>query len=179
MRLTERLRFGHWRLGYQLLTPTGIGRLALNGLWGWLLVVLVSCEPPAPHYPRYIVLQQSWELEPGDWVAGHLITASLGDISVRVGGSRLIAPFAGEVQVAAQGVRCIYFSAPDVPAYLFRYCGVTQPQLGWLEAGQTMARGKLVHFATLRRQPDGAWAIVEPSDHVLEKSLQPITPGHR
>jgi hypothetical protein len=134
-------------------------------------VLLVGCTGPQSATPRNIVLHQSWELESGDRVAGHLVMGSLGDVSIRVIGARLVAPFAGQVERAAKGASCIYFSTPEVPAYLFRYCGVRRPQLGWRQAGQPMGQGQLIHFATLRRQPDGTWAIVEPSDRVLEQSL--------
>ncbi len=148
--------------------------------WVWplmvgLLMSLGGCRHPEPPPARHIVLEQSWELESGDRVAGLWVTGSLGDVSVALNGGRLRAPFSGRVELAAKGYRCIYFSTPDVPAYLFRFCGVTQPQVGSVQAGQVIGRGRHIHFATLRRQPDGAWAIVEPSDHVLKQSLnQPL-----
>jgi hypothetical protein len=122
---------------------------------------------------RKIAVQQSWELQPGDTVAGHLITGGLGDISVKLNHPRLRAPFSGEVSLAAEGAQCIYFSTPDIPAYLFRYCGVRQPRLGRVDSGQMMGKGDQIHFTTLRRQPDGTWAVVEPSSQVLEKTLSP------
>lgn len=144
------------------------------GLLG-LLVCLGGCARLAPVAPRQIVLKQTWEIESGDRVAGQLVTGSLGDISVQLHGIRLRAPFDGQAELAAKGFHCIYFSTPEVPAYLFRYCGVKQPRLGPLHNGEVMGRGQIIHFATLRRQPDGAWALVEPSDRVLERSLnQPL-----
>ncbi|WOD37491.1 hypothetical protein [Nodosilinea sp. E11] len=153
---------------------------ALQGYWlrcclkaglGLLLAGLGSCSHLSGVVPRQIVLKQTWEIESGDRVAGQLVTGGLGDISVQLQGTRLRAPFAGQVELAAKGFRCIYFSTPEVPAYLFRYCGIRRPRLGALQAGDVMGRGRHIHFATLRRQPDGAWAIVEPSDRVLERSL--------
>ncbi|MBE9110235.1 hypothetical protein IQ273_12515 [Nodosilinea sp. LEGE 07298] len=156
-----------------------MGKLAISLGSGLLLASLTSCRNLAPVVPRQIVLKQSWEIESGDRVAGQLVTGSLGDISVRLRGTRLRAPFAGQVELAAKGFHCIYFSTPEVPAYLFRYCGVRQPRLGMVQAGEVMGHGRQIHFATLRRQPDGAWAIVEPSDRVLEQSLNQPPPALR
>jgi hypothetical protein len=153
------------------------GRLSL-GLLG-LLLCLNGCTRLAPVVPRQIVLKQTWEIESGDRIAGQLVTGSLGDISIQLRGTRLRAPFDGQVEVASQGFRCIYFSTPEVPAYLFRYCGVSHPRLGPLQTGEVMGRGQNIHFATLRRQPDGAWALVEPSDRVLERSLNQPSPAFR
>lgn len=151
--------------------PPGLGRLALSLGLAVLLAGLSGCGRLTPMVPRQIVLKQDWEIESGDRVAGQLVTGSLGDISLRLQGTRLRAPFAGQVELAAKGFNCIYFSSPEVPAYLFRYCGVSQPHLGTVEAGTVIGRGRYIHFATLRRQPDGSWAMVEPSDRVLERSL--------
>jgi hypothetical protein len=153
-----------------------LGRSIVLGL-GTLLVGLGGCSQLPPELPRQIVLKQSWELESGDRVGGHLVTGSLGDISVQLRGTRLHAPFTGQVERASKGFHCIYFSSPEVPAYLFRYCGVRRPRLGVLQAGEVMGRGNQIHFATLRRQPDGAWAIVEPSDSVLEQTLNQPAPA--
>lgn len=144
-----------------------------------LMIGLVGCSALAPAVPRQIVLKQTWEIESGDRVAGLIVTGSLGDISVQMRGARLRAPFDGQVELASQGYHCIYFSAAEVPAYLFRYCGVKWPRLGSIQTGAVMGRGRIVHFATLRRQPDGAWALVEPSDRVLERSLNQPSPPWR
>ncbi|MGB6014864.1 MAG: hypothetical protein WBG32_09060 [Nodosilinea sp.] len=156
-----------------------LGRLAISLGLGLLSAGLTSCRNLTPVVPRQIVLKQSWEIEAGDRVAGQLVTGSLGDISIRLRGTRLRAPFAGQVELAAKGFYCIYFSTPEVPAYLFRYCGVRQPRLGLIQAGEVMGHGQQIHFATLRRQPDGSWAIVEPSDRVLEQSLNQPPPALR
>lgn len=141
-----------------------------------LLVSLSGCRQGAASAPRRIVLQQTWELEAGDTLAGHLIVAGLGDISIQLNDHVVRAPFAGRVELAAAGVNCIYFSTPEIPAYLFRYCGIRRPRLGSIRAGAVMGVGDYLHFATLRRLPDGTWAIVEPSGHVLEKSLHAARP---
>ncbi|MBD0266806.1 MAG: hypothetical protein ICV77_00795 [Cyanobacteria bacterium Co-bin8] len=145
---------------------TGLGLL-----WG-LVVTVGGCRSASVPAPRQVMLQQSWELEPGDVVGGYLVTASLGDISIYLKGHRLRAPFSGDIEPAAAGVNCIYFSTPEIPAYLFRFCGLRRPHLGPITLGEVMGSGEYVHFATLRRQPDGTWAIVEPSSNVLERALQ-------
>jgi hypothetical protein len=148
--------------------------------WLGVLMLLISfalgltgCRSSEAVSPRKITLTQSWELESGDRIAGFLVTGSLGDISIKLGNNRLRAPFAGTVEPAAQGANCIYFSTPEIPAYLFRYCGIGHPRLGPVQAGEVIGGGRLIHFATMRLQPSGSWAIVEPSDQVLEKSLPP------
>jgi hypothetical protein len=151
-------------------------RLGLRYFGLSLMIGLVGCSSIAPVVPRQIVLKQTWEIESGDRVAGQIVTGSLGDISVQLKGARLRAPFDGQVELASKGYQCIYFSTAEVPAYLFRYCGVKRPRLGPIQTGAVMGRGRIVHFATLRRQPDGAWALVEPSDRVLERSLNQPSP---
>lgn len=133
---------------------------------------LTGCREQAIAQPREIVVQQSWELAPGDEIEGFLVAASLGDISIQMRGARVRAPFSGEVERAASGPDCIFFSSPEVPAYLFRYCGLKRPRLGAVSAGQAIGRAEFLHFATLRRQPEGTWVIVEPSTNVLERSLE-------
>ncbi len=169
-----------WSRAKARVRPTVAGgwpALRLRLLSLGLVGLLAGCDDPRLSTPRHIVLQQTWELESGDRIAGQLVTGSLGDISIRVIGAELVAPFSGQVELAAKGVGCIYFSTPEVPAYLFRYCGVRQPHVGWRQVGQPIGQGRYIHFATMRRQPDGAWAIVEPSNRVLEQSLK--TPAFR
>jgi hypothetical protein len=157
-----------------MIRAMGLRPAVVNGLGATLLLLLLTACRQAPSGPvRKIVLQQSWQLNSGDFVAGHLITGGLGDITVAIKNSKLRAPFTGIVELAAEGTRCIYFSTPEIPAYLFRYCGVDNPQIGAVTSGQMMGRGDQIHFATLRRQPDGTWAIVEPSNQVLEQTLRP------
>lgn len=146
--------------------------------WFWGLgclgvLVIGGCGGAPPPAPRQVRVQQTWELQPGATVAGFRVAASLGDISLDLSGAPVRAPFSGEVELAALAPDCILFSSPEVPAYLFRYCGLRRSRLGSLQAGQTFGSAQVLHFATLRRQPDGTWAIVEPSSHILERSLRP------
>lgn len=133
---------------------------------------MAGCRDRAPVSPRRISLEQSWELVSGELIEGFLVAASLGDISIQMNGAAVRAPFEGDVELSASGERCIFFSSPEVPAYLFRYCGLRRPRLGPVRQGQAIGKAKFLHFATLRRQPEGTWVIVEPSTHVLERSLE-------
>ncbi len=112
---------------------------------------------------------QKWQLQPGDVVKGHTVVAGLGDISIALNGQSVVAPFDGRAQKDQHA--CLIFSTPDVPAYLFRLCGLSDLKLGDRRQGEPLGSGAMVHFATLRKQPDGTWAIVEPSKSMLEKIL--------
>lgn len=141
--------------------------------FGWLAIVvflLMSCNQ-ANDADNAINLQvyQKWQLQTGDVVKGHTILAGLGDISIALDGKPVYAPFDGRAQKDQR--ECLIFSTPDVPAYLFRLCGLSDLRLGDRQQGEPMGSGAVVHFATLRKQPDGTWAIVEPSKPIIEKIL--------
>lgn len=132
---------------------------------------LTSCSATKPSEPiRTIQIQQSWQLQPGDEVGGHPVVAGLGDISIYLNGSNVYAPFNGLVQPTTGG--CILFSSAEVPAYLFRLCGLNQPLIGEVSAGAAIGSGEYLHFATLRRQPEGTWTIVEPAKGILQRILK-------
>ena len=143
--------------------PRWVGAILLGG---WLS----SCSAHSAPAPRNITLQQQWTLNPGDAIAGHAITGSLGDISLQIKGAHVRAPFDGEVE-PGEVDGCTFFSTPEIPAYLFRLCGVTRPRLGDVKAGTVIGRGDVLQFAAMRRQPDGTWAMVEPAIDVLEKTF--------
>ncbi len=145
-----------------------------SGLLGLLALTLIGCqiESSSDSLPlREVELHQSWELQPGDRVGGYPVAAGLGDISVQLQGETVYAPFDGDVQPHSE--TCVIFSTPDVPAYLFRLCGLENPTFGAVEQGEAIARGQYLHFATLRNQPEGTWALVESSTEMLERVLQP------
>jgi hypothetical protein len=119
-----------------------------------------------------VQLYQQWQLQPGDEVAGYLVTSGLGDIAVDLKGAIVRAPFAGEVKLSEQP-ECVFFQTPEVPAYLFRLCGLQQPQIGWVPQGEAIASADLLAIAVLRKQPSGDWAMVEPSIQVIEQWLAP------
>ena len=147
-------------------------------LWGLVLLILAlaptlsSCRDEAIASPRSVAIEQTWELTLGNVVEGFRVVAGLGDVTMYLRGARVRAPFDGEIQLSADGPDCIFFASPEVPAYLFRFCGLTNPRAGEVNAGDSMGRAQYLHFTTMRRQPEGTWAIVEPSTNVLERSLQ-------
>jgi hypothetical protein len=135
-----------------------------------LLGLLTSCQNPATSaHTIQLKLYQQWQLQPGDRVQGYQVVAGLGDISIALNGQSVYAPFEGRAQQDLQ--QCLIFSSPDVPAYLFRLCGLANLRLGSCAQGEVLGNGALVHFATLRKQPDGTWAIVEPSKPIIERLL--------
>ncbi|NJR69052.1 MAG: hypothetical protein HC771_10560 [Synechococcales cyanobacterium CRU_2_2] len=89
------------------------------------------------------------------------------------------APFDGEVYAYRDpselggANRCVLFASPQVPAYLFRLCGLQGIQFGRVRQGASIGRAQSLHFATLRKQPDGSWAIVEPARDILQQVLAP------
>jgi hypothetical protein len=116
-------------------------------------------------------LYQQWELQPGDTIGGRQVLGGLGDISIDLNGGNAYAPFAGTTQLDQR--RCVLFSSPQVPAYLLRLCGLPNPNLGELHQGDIIGSGDALEFATLRKQANGTWAIVEPAKSLLEKVLNP------
>lgn len=121
---------------------------------------------------RTLQIQQAWELQPGDTIAGHRVAGSLGDVSIDLNGDKVYAPFDGRVQPnTIEG--CIVFSSAEVPAYLFRLCGVRHPKLGEIKQGDAIGSANYLQFAALRRQPDGKWAMVEPASDILQRTLNP------
>ncbi|WOB43554.1 hypothetical protein HNI00_10605 [Thermoleptolyngbya oregonensis NK1-22] len=142
-----------------------------NALRIALLIPLAACgiaqEPPTA---RSVPIHQTWQIQPGSAIAGHRVLAGLGDISIDLAGGRVYAPFDGQIQPTAGD--CVVFSSPEVPAYLLRLCGLRRPSLGKVREGQPLGRGEVLHFAALRKQTDGRWALVEPSAALLTRLLQ-------
>lgn len=142
-----------------------------RGSWTLLLgLAFSSCQSQSLPPQRVINIQQQWELEPGDLIGEHLVVGSLGDISIQLKHRSLKAPFPGKVEPSTIE-QCIIYSTPEVPAYLFRFCGLRRPKFGTVKSGQIIGGGSHIQFATLRRQPDGTWIIVEPSTGVLERAI--------
>lgn len=151
--------------------PQPMGARRHLGLW-LLALVLGGCTTTEPAAVRDIPIQQDWQLEPGAVIGDHRIAGGLGDISIEIRGDRLYAPFDGELQPnTIDG--CYVFSSPDVPAYLFRLCGLDRPRLGPVSQGTVLGSANFLGFATLRRQPDGHWTMVEPASDVLQRMLDP------
>lgn len=138
--------------------------LLLSAVW------LSGCKAQAEPQPKAITLQQQWTLNPGDEISGNLVAGSLGDISLHLKHNKVSAPFDGEL-APSEIDQCALYSTPEIPAYLFRLCGLNHLTYGEVKAGKQIGRGDYLSFATLRRQPDGTWIIVEPARGVLEKAL--------
>ena len=139
--------------------------LLLAGIWG-------CSSPGAAPGPRNVTLHQKWALQPGDRLGGYQVQSSLGDITVDLQGNRVFMPFDGQVQPAEGSVDlCVILSSADVPAYLFRLCGLRRARLGDLAQGEPIGSGNTVAFATLRRQADGTWAMVEPAKEMIAQFL--------
>jgi len=121
---------------------------------------------------RNVTYYQDWSIEPGDNLAGYQVQSGLGDVAINLNGKSLFMPFDGTVSPQAEKENlCVILSSPDVPAYLFRLCGVRQPRLGDYRQGEVIGSGDVVAFATLRRQADGTWAMVEPAQELIEQFL--------
>jgi len=136
-----------------------------------VLLSLVGCQSnPKPEPPLQLNLHQKWQLQPGDQVAGYPVLGGLGDISISLNRQAVYAPFTGRTQLDDRN--CVIFSSPDVPAYLFRLCGLENPRLGSVSPGDRIGRADTLQFAALRKQPNGTWAIVEPSRQILERTLK-------
>lgn len=131
---------------------------------------LSGCAARSVPEARAITLQQQWALNPGDDIVGNEVAGSLGDISLYLENSRVSAPFDGDLE-PSEIEQCALYSTPDIPAYLFRLCGLSDWAYGDIKAGKRIGKGRFLSFATLRRQPDGTWIIVEPARGVLEKAL--------
>lgn len=119
---------------------------------------------------RTIELVQEWALQPGDSIEGYTIAGGLGDISIVLAGGTVQTPLPGQVQPTERG--CVIFSSDQLPAYLFRLCGLKQPRLGDMRQGEVIGTADYVQVATLRKQPNGKWAFVETSSEMLSKVLK-------
>lgn len=148
---------------------------ASNRAIALVVVVLLAgagCSRTRSDSVRTVPIQQNWELQPGKTIGGHRITGGLGDISLEMKGDRVYAPFDGELQ-PNDIEQCYIFSSPQLPAYLLRLCGLNWAQVGSVQQGDSLGAANYLQFATLRRQPDGTWAIVEPASDILERVLKP------
>jgi hypothetical protein len=141
-------------------------RLLMGGV---VLGAIAACgrDPTVAH--RNIPLHQQWALQPGSEVGGYRIMGGLGDVSIEIKGKAIRAPFDGKVQPTDHD--CVAFTSPEVPAYLFRLCGLQRPRLGPVQAGDKIGKGQVLQFAAMRRQPDGTWALVEPAVDILERTV--------
>jgi hypothetical protein len=125
---------------------------------------------PSNDHKISVKLYQKWTVQPGDKIAGKNISGGLGDLSIELGGASVRSPFKGEVRRDDQGY--LFLSSPTTPGYLFRLRGLEGAKLGNIQAGDCFGHGQLLHFATLKQQSNGTWAVVEPAKKVLEEILK-------
>lgn len=137
-----------------------------------VLALLSSCTSLSPSKPMIpdLPLYQKWK-QPGDEIGSYKIAGGLGDTSIALNGASVYAPAEGDAYLDKRG--CVYFARADTPAYLLRFCSLQSPKLGHLQAGQPLGRAEILQFATLLKQPDDKWALVEPDKSLLEQILKP------
>lgn len=145
-------------------------RFGLGLALGLASVLIGGCGRSTPAL-RTLNLHQSWSLPMGAEIAGYPVSSSLGDIGLNLNGAAVRMPFNGTVEPTAMD--CVLVSSDDVPAYLFRLCGLSRTKLGSRQRGQAIGRAEHLIFAMLRREPDGTWAMVEPSVTFIEQLLSP------
>lgn len=168
-------------------------------LWALGLALLSGCGGFSPADSTVLNLHQKWQLQPGDRIAGHRVTSGLGDIGIELGGAWLQMPAVGKLQpvetnpervtgtsagantatntatktATKTATTCAVFSSPEIPGYQVRLCGLRQVHWGAQKQGDRIGRGDRVSIAMLRKQPDGAWAMVEPATKLLEQFFIP------
>jgi hypothetical protein len=145
-------------------------RILIPWLGVCLLGLVAGCQGGRSSLaPRRLAFYQTWQIQSGKVIAGYRVNSGLGDIGIDLGGGKVYAPYSGQVQPHTP--ECVLFSTAQLPAYLFRVCGLHHPRLGKLRAGQAIGAAQSLQFATLRKQPNGTWAFVEPSADLLAKML--------
>ncbi|MBD1845704.1 hypothetical protein H6F89_20295 [Cyanobacteria bacterium FACHB-63] len=120
--------------------------------------------------PTSIQVYQKWELQRGDRINDQTVVSALGELAIDLAGKPIYAPMSGEAKPDQTG--CVLFAGTELPAYLFRFCGISAPSFGTLRKGQTIGRANLLVFATFQKQQNGTWAFVEPSKSMLEQILK-------
>ncbi len=135
---------------------------------GALLTLLAACQSGLPP-SRTITIQQTWELQVGNQVGDYRISSGLGDITLELSGDSVQMPFDGKVQPMDE--HCLALTSPEVPAYLFRLCGINRPSLGKRSQGHAIGRAERLVFAAFRKEPDGTWALIEPATDLIEQFL--------
>ena len=136
------------------------------------LLVITGCTPKqTKESPLEVQLYQTWELQPGEVIAGYSVIGGLGDLSIALKGQKVYAPYDGKVQPHKQD--CVIFSSEDVPNYLLRLCGLKRPQFGVQRSGEVIGSADTLQFAVLNKRPDGLWSLVEPSKQVIKQMLLP------
>lgn len=147
-----------------------------RSLTGLMIASLTACQlvktqPLSSVKPMNIQIYQKWELQRGDRLDDRTVVSALGELAIDMAGKPIYAPMNGEANLDPSG--CVLFAGTELPAYLFRFCGVSTPKIGVLRKGQAIGTTKLLVFATLQRQQNGSWAFIEPSKVIVEQTLKP------
>ncbi|MEO0541709.1 MAG: hypothetical protein AAFZ80_12725 [Cyanobacteria bacterium P01_A01_bin.105] len=150
-------------LAYKISGAIAAGLLLVGG--GIVLAGQLRAQPTV----RRIQVQQNWSLQMGSQVAGYAVSGGLGDITLNLAGASVQMPFDGEVEPTGKG--CVLLSSAEVPAYLFRLCGLRRAKLGVQRQHQPIGRAEQLGLAVLRKQPDGTWVMVEPSVQMVEQFI--------
>lgn len=131
-------------------------------------LLMTACQTGALS-SRTITVQQTWDLQVGNQVGDYRISSGLGDITLELDGDPVRMPFDGKVQPMDE--HCIALTSPEVPAYLFRLCGIQRPGLGQHSQGHTIGRAHQLVFAACRKEPDGTWTLIEPATDLITQFL--------
>lgn len=135
---------------------------------------------------KQIEIQKVWQIQAGEYIAGHRVIGGLGDISLEYDGS-VKAPIDGVVDSEfvlvtdddlIAGTRdCVIFSSPQLPAYLLKICGLTERNIGPVDDGSPIGKtdGSL-HLSLLSFRKDAnqtsKWIYVSPSSKLIEQLVR-------
>lgn len=131
---------------------------------------LVKTQPSSSAKPMSLQIYQKWELQRGNRINNQTIVSALGELAIDLDRKPIYASMSGETKLDQSG--CVLFAGTELPAYLFRFCGISSPKLGVLRKGQPIGTAHLLVFATFLKQNNGTWAFVEPSKTMLEQILK-------
>ncbi|MEP0915368.1 hypothetical protein NC981_00935 [Leptolyngbya sp. DQ-M1] len=131
---------------------------------------LAKTQLSSPTRTMSIQIYQKWELQRGNRINNQTIVSALGELAIDLDGKPIYVPMSGEAKPDQAG--CVLFAGTELPAYLFRFCGISSPTLGVLRKGQPIGTAHLLVFSTFLKQNNGTWAFVEPSKTMLEQILK-------
>jgi len=135
---------------------------------------------------KQIEIKKVWEIQAGEFIAGHRVIGGLGDISLEYEGS-VKAPVAGvvdsefvlvtEEDLIAGTKDCVIFSSPQLPAYLLKICGLTERYIGPVDEDSPIGKtdGALhVSLLSFRKEANqtSKWIYVSPSLKLIEELVK-------
>ncbi|MBI5173854.1 MAG: hypothetical protein HY986_13280 [Candidatus Melainabacteria bacterium] len=119
---------------------------------------------------RPLSLYQNWQVKVGDEIKGAQVIGSLGQVNLRLDGRNVVAPFDGSLVTVKGG--CLRFDGLDVPGYALQFCGLENARIGLVNQGQPLGSARTLLVGVLRRQTNGSWAFVEPSQSIVQSVIQ-------